>query len=238
LKYEFGALGYRQVFNLCKSQEHPDAEFVYRKKRSTGLVSGAVAWANGRIDLASWCWAAGTLPVVIGLLISMIRDFLTGRVGVDSVAFVSMSGALFLGQNLAGIVIAINYAGGNLLEDIAVGRAERDLKSLIERAPRIAHRRIGSNIEDVSIDQIAVGDNILVRAGEVIPIDGVIGSSQVATIELTSRKCLRKIRYRGISRYHADDTEMLLIDLAQKPVRKRVMTIMIATCIIPCRATA
>jgi heavy metal translocating P-type ATPase len=148
----------------------------------TGLVSGAVAWANGRVDLASWCWAAGTLPVVIGLLISMIRDFLTGRVGVDSVAFVSMSGALFLGQNLAGIVIAIMYAGGNLLEDIAVGRAERDLKSLIERAPRIAHRRIGSNIEDVSIDQIAVGDNILVRAGEVIPIDGVIGS-QVATID-------------------------------------------------------
>jgi heavy metal translocating P-type ATPase len=147
-----------------------------------GLVSGAVAWANGRSDLASWCWAAGTLPVLMGLLISMIRDFLTGRVGVDSVAFVSMSGALFLGQNLAGIVIAIMYAGGNLLEDIAVGRAERDLKSLIDRAPRIAHRRIGSNIEDVLIDQIAIGDNILVRAGEVVPVDGVV-QSQVATID-------------------------------------------------------
>jgi hypothetical protein len=64
-----------------------------------GLVSGAVAWANGRSDLASWCWAAGTLPVLMGLLISMIRDFLTGRVGVDSVAFVSMSGALFLPES-------------------------------------------------------------------------------------------------------------------------------------------
>ena len=41
----------------------------------TGLITGAGAWANGRSDLASWCWAAGTLPVVIGLLISMIRDF-------------------------------------------------------------------------------------------------------------------------------------------------------------------
>ena len=50
----------------------------------------------------------------------MIRDFLAGRVGVDWVAFVSMSGALALGQNLAGIVIAIMYAGGNLLEDFAV----------------------------------------------------------------------------------------------------------------------
>ena len=147
-----------------------------------GLVFGAVAWANGRSDVANWCWAAGTLPVVIGLLISMIRDFLAGRMGVDSVAFVSMSGALVLGQNLAGIVIAIMYAGGNLLEDIAVARAERDLRSLIDRAPRIAHRRADSAIEDVPIEQVAVGDDILVRAGEVVPVDGLI-TSQLAMID-------------------------------------------------------
>ena len=147
-----------------------------------GLVSGAVAWANGLSDVANWCWAAGTLPVVIGLLISMIRDFLAGRMGVDSVAFVSMSGALVLGQNLAGIVIAIMYAGGNLLEDIAVARAERDLRSLIDRAPRIAHRRADSAIEDVPIEQVAVGDDILVRAGEVVPVDGLI-TSQLAMID-------------------------------------------------------
>ena len=44
-----------------------------------------MAWAYGRSDVANWCWAAGTLPVVIGLLISMIRDFLAGRMGVDLV---------------------------------------------------------------------------------------------------------------------------------------------------------
>jgi heavy metal translocating P-type ATPase len=147
-----------------------------------GLVFGAVAWANGRSDVANWCWAAGTLPVVIGLLISMIRDFLAGRMGVDSVAFVSMSGALVLGQNLAGIVVAIMYAGGNLLEDIAVARAERDLRSLIDRAPRIAHRRADSAIEDVPIEQVAVGDDILVRAGEVVPVDGLV-TSQLAMVD-------------------------------------------------------
>jgi heavy metal translocating P-type ATPase len=147
-----------------------------------GLAFGAVAWANGRSDVANWCWAAGTFPVVIGLLISMIRDFLAGRLGVDSVAFVSMSGALLLGQNLAGIVVAIMYAGGNSLEDIAVARAERDLRSLIDRAPRIAHRRTESTIEDVPIEQVAVGDEILVRAGEVVPVDGLI-TSQLAMID-------------------------------------------------------
>jgi hypothetical protein len=57
----------------------------------------------------------------------MLRDFLAGRFGVDSIAFVLMAAALLLSQNLAGIIIAIMYAGGNVLEDFAVARAERDL---------------------------------------------------------------------------------------------------------------
>jgi heavy metal translocating P-type ATPase len=140
------------------------------------LLLGLLAWALGRSDVANWCWAGGTIPVVIGLLVSIIRDLLAGRLGVDAVAFVSMSAALVLGQNLAGIVVAVMYAGGNILEDFAVARAERDLRSLIDRAPKVAHRRIGSTIEDVPIERIAVGDDILVRAGEVIPVDGIIVS--------------------------------------------------------------
>jgi hypothetical protein len=61
--------------------------------------------------------------------------------GVDAVAFVSMAAALALGQTLAGVVVAIMYAGGGVLEDFAVGRAERDLKALVDRAPRVAHRK-------------------------------------------------------------------------------------------------
>src|SRR6516165_5551752 len=116
------------------------------------LVLGLIAWALGHNDLANWCWAGGTVPVVLGLLVSMIRDFLAGRLGVDAVAFVSMSGALLLGQNLAGVVVAVMYAGGNILEDFAVARAERDLRSLIDRAPKIAHRRIGSAVQDVPVE--------------------------------------------------------------------------------------
>ena len=148
----------------------------------TGLVVGLDAWFSGRGDLAKWCWASGTIPVVVGLFVSMVRDLLAGRLGVDAVAFVSMSGALALGENLAGIVVAIMYAGGNLLEDFAVARAERDLRSLIDRAPKMAHRRRGSVIEDVLIEQVTIGDDILVHAGEVIPVDGLI-TSAAATID-------------------------------------------------------
>jgi len=101
---------------------------------------GLIAWSTDRGEVAGWLWAMGTTPVVVGLLVSMGRDLLAGRMGVDAVAFVSMSAALALGENLAGVVVAVMYAGGNVLEDFAVARAERDLKSLIDRAPRTAHR--------------------------------------------------------------------------------------------------
>ncbi|RPI36290.1 MAG: heavy metal translocating P-type ATPase, partial [Hyphomicrobiaceae bacterium] len=142
----------------------------------TGLVLGIVAWFTGRDVLADRIWAAGTVPVVVGLAVSMVRDFMAGRMGVDTVAFVAMSAALLLGQNLAGAVVAVMYAGGNMLEDFAVARAERDLKSLVDRAPRVAHRRTDESVEDVPINKVAIGDVILVRAGEVIPVDGVIAS--------------------------------------------------------------
>jgi heavy metal translocating P-type ATPase len=147
------------------------------------LILGLTIWVFGRGDLSGWIWAAGTVPVVVGLLVSMIRDLLAGRIGVDAIAFVSMFAAVALGENLAAIVVAVMYAGGNVLEDFAVARAERDLKSLVDRAPRTAHRRNGTSIEDVPIEQVAVGNTILVRGGEVIPIDGMVTSQTVSIDE-------------------------------------------------------
>lgn len=147
-----------------------------------GLSLGILAWAAGRDTLAGWIWADGTVPVVIGLAVSMVRDLMAGRVGVDAVAFVSMSAALLLGENLAAAVVAVMYAGGNVLEDFAVARAERDLKSLVDRAPRVAHRLTGGSVDDVAIEVVAVGDTIVVRAGEVVPVDGVV-ADRTATLD-------------------------------------------------------
>jgi P-type E1-E2 ATPase len=102
--------------------------------------------------------------------------------GVDAVAFLAMGAAIMLGAGLAAIVVAIMYAGGNVLEDFAIARAERDLKSLVDRAPRIAHLSDGSAVRDVAADAVKVGDRVLVRAGEIIPVDGVL-VSQAAMID-------------------------------------------------------
>ncbi|HEY5126872.1 MAG TPA: heavy metal translocating P-type ATPase [Bradyrhizobium sp.] len=147
-----------------------------------GLSAGIAAHVVGRPDLADLFWTLATAPVVAGLAVSIVRDFLAGRFGVDAIALVSMSAALALGQPLAGAVVALMYSGGNVLEDIAVARAEHDLRALVDRAPREAHRRIDDRIEEVPISAVAVGDRLLVRAGEVIPVDGVV-SSNAATID-------------------------------------------------------
>jgi heavy metal translocating P-type ATPase len=139
-----------------------------------GLIAGAAAYFYDRPDLAGQVWSAATLPVVVGLAVSIVRDFLMGRVGVDAIALFSMSVALLLGEPLAGIVVAIMYSGGNALEDFARGRAERELRALTDRTPRVAHRHEDSRLVDVPVEAVRIGDELLVRAGELLPVDGVL----------------------------------------------------------------
>jgi heavy metal translocating P-type ATPase len=148
----------------------------------SGLAAGLAAALAGRPALADLCWTLATLPVIAGLAVSMTRDLLAGRLGVDAIALVSMSAAVALGQPLAGAVVALMYSGGNVLEDIAVARAERDLRSLVDRAPREAHRLADGRVEEVPISAVAIGDRLLVHAGEVVPVDGVVNAN-AATID-------------------------------------------------------
>ena len=147
-----------------------------------GLIGGILARVAARPDLADLAWELGTAPVIAALAVSIVRDFLNGRFGVDAIALLAMSAALALGQPLAGAVVALMYSGGNVLEDIAIARAEHDLRSLIDRAPRRAHRKTGDRIEEVPVDAVLVGDALLVRAGEIVPVDGIVGSDS-ATID-------------------------------------------------------
>lgn len=140
-----------------------------------GLAIGIIIW---RTDVGAvrpgTIWTVATLPVVATLGISILRDFLIGRFGVDAIALVSMSAALVLGEPLAAVVVAIMYAGGTVLEDFARGRAERNLSALADRSPRVAHRKSYEKMVTISVAEVAVGDELLVRAGELLPVDGVL----------------------------------------------------------------
>lgn len=136
-------------------------------------IGGLLALLVGSAP-ANAVWAATVACMLAPLTWSVARSLRRGDIGVDVIALLAMAGALALGEYLAGAVIALMLAGGNALEAFASGRARRELTALIERAPRIAHRRTRDGWEEIPVEAVEVGEVLLVRAGEVLPTDGVI----------------------------------------------------------------
>jgi heavy metal translocating P-type ATPase len=128
-------------------------------------------------------WAATVALMLVPLTWSIVRTLAQGRVGVDAIALIAMAGALAIGQYLAGAVIALMLSGGNALEASASRRARRELTALLERMPSIAHRRRGGGWEEVAVGRLEVGDTVLVRAGELVPVDGDVQSAEAAVDE-------------------------------------------------------
>ena len=142
------------------------------------VAAGLVLAGLGHHRLADWLWAATTAMLLAPLTWSVLRSLLRGDVGVDAVALFSMAGALALGEYLAGAVIALMLAGGNALEEAANRRARRELKALVERAPRSALVRRGTELVEVPVDEIGIDELVLIRAGEVVPVDGMVMSEE------------------------------------------------------------
>ena len=143
---------------------------------AAGLAAGGVAYFSGAADLARAIFTVATLPVIAALAVEIALSLARAEVGLDIVALVAMASALLLGEPLAGVVVALMYAGGQFLESRAAGRARREMTALLERAPKTAMRRTADGLAEVPIEAIAVGDRLLVRRGEVVPADGTVAA--------------------------------------------------------------
>ncbi len=139
-----------------------------------GLVGGGLAWWLWDPAVARWFWRIGTVVVLLDLVVEIARNLRRGETGVDILAALSMSGALLLDETLAGNIVALMFSGGTMLEAVADRRARRELTSLLGRTPRTAHRDTGEGLEDVAIEAVQPGDRLLVKTGEVLPVDGML----------------------------------------------------------------
>jgi heavy metal translocating P-type ATPase len=104
----------------------------------------------------------------------MIKTLMSGQVGVDIIALVAIGASLLLGQYVAAAVIVIMLTGGNALEEFAKNRARKELDSLLKRKPTIAHLLVDGEEKEVPVEQVKVGDSILLKPGDMIPVDGKI----------------------------------------------------------------
>lgn len=138
----------------------------------SGLVAGLAAPFLGVAEHQSAIWGISAAAVLLFLLRDILTSLFRGEVGLDLVAALSMSAAIGFGETLAASVVAVMYAGGQLLEGFAAGRAQADMRALLARAPHTAQRYEGDTLREIAIDDVRPGDRLLIRQGDVVPVDG------------------------------------------------------------------
>jgi len=157
------------------------------------MLAWPAAWlALGLVGLAlgqGWsadAFVVATIPVLFLLLADILRGLMRGEFGLDLLAGISMTGALLFQEYLAGAVVALMFAGGTALEEFARNRARREMTDLLARQPRVATRHAANGLEQVPVEALVPGDRLLIRQGEVVPVDGVaLGVAVLDTSALT-----------------------------------------------------
>lgn len=143
-----------------------------------GLILGLAAPFAGLAHWQTFIWGAAAAVVLASLLGEIAMSLARGEVGLDLVAGLSISAALAFGETLASGVVALMYAGGQLLEDYAANRARADMRALLARVPKTALRYDDGHLSEVTIDAIQPGDRLLIRQGDTVPVDGHIVSGK------------------------------------------------------------
>lgn len=112
------------------------------------------------------------------LVIRLSRNLLAGEFGSDLLAGISIITSVLLGEYLVGSIVVLMLSGGTALEHFASRRASSVLDTLARRMPQTAHRKLGDVISEVGVDDIAVGDCLVVFPHEICPVDGVVLEGQ------------------------------------------------------------
>ena len=114
--------------------------------------------------------AIGGVPLVYDLL----RKLLKREFGSDLLGGISIITSVLLGEYLAGSIIVLMLAGGEALESYALRSASSVLAALAKRMPSVAHRKRNAEIVDVGLQEVAVGDTLVIYPHDICPVDGVV----------------------------------------------------------------
>ena len=141
------------------------------------LAAGGILQLAGAAGAGDAAWLAAGACGAAYALWAMADALRRGRAGVDAIALLALLGAMAVGELLAAAVISVMLASGRALEAWAAGRADRDLRALLERAPRTARRYSGGSLVVVPLDAVGAGDLLMVAPGELVPVDGTLAAS-------------------------------------------------------------
>lgn len=148
---------------------------------AAGLILQITPWGSA----VPWLVGGYAIAIAGWLGIGMIRAIIRGRFGLDILAVTAITAAVLVGEFWAALIVVLMLTGGEALEDYAAQRSKRELTALLSRAPQTAHILEGELTRDVPVDALVVGDIVLVRPGELVPVDAVL-LSDAATVDESS----------------------------------------------------
>lgn len=121
------------------------------------------------------------------LLMEIFEDWKSGRYGVDILAVIAIVSTILINNYWAEWMILVMSTGGETLEDYATGQASKELRSLLNNTPRIANKLVNGQITEVKVNELYIGDIVLIKPGQQVPVDGEIikGTSSFDQSSLT-----------------------------------------------------
>lgn len=144
----------------------------------TSLILGFLTDLFGFINYQPAIWAAGGLVGLLPATKWIIDELKNKQMGSDILALLALLGTLLTQEMMAAAIISLMLATGRVLEFWAEGQAERQLHNLLSRMPRVAHLlNADGSLTTISADEIKVGDTLVIRSGEVVPVDGQLLTS-------------------------------------------------------------
>lgn len=153
---------------------------------------------NTPFHLAKYAvFVIGYLIVGWGVLSSAMKNIIRGQVFNEQFLMaIATLGAFAIDEMPEAVAVMLFYVVGELFQNIAVGRSRKSIRALLEIKPDYANLKSGNEIIKVSPEEVKIGDTIIVKAGEKIPLDGTIleGSSFVDTAALTGESVPRKVK--------------------------------------------
>lgn len=127
------------------------------------------------------------LLLALIMFVDMIKVLKSGNFGIDLLAITAIVATISLGQYWAGWIVLLMLTGGDTLEEYAANKAKSELKSLLDNTPSKAHLLDNGHVKDIDIDDVKIGDELLIRPKEQVPVDGTVyeGQSEVDESSLT-----------------------------------------------------
>ena len=214
LTYETDTVSVEEVRKAVKEQE-PDVEMISaekmkkienKKESKTGtqvarLVIGIIIAGIGLY--AKLPDTVSTIFIILGYIILLYRTaknafkmlFASKKINENFLITVSCVGAYLVGEHMEGLMVIILYEIGKILEEKSISKSRKSIKDLMDIKPEYANLKTENDIKKVSPEEVKIGDTILVKEGEKVPLDGIVtkGTADLNTASLTGESKLTQV---------------------------------------------